>query len=143
MFKSEHKKLTFAEDQVLGKGFCLGYAKYCENIEVKNALLSVKSYRRSLKNVGMSDHELINIKKDYWEDLILYSKYLTLISFYSVVALPGLVFNIPVGFLMRYLAEKERIKCLKASSVKVLGKDVVTSYKLILGFVILPIYWAV
>jgi len=37
------------------------------------------------------------------------------------------------------MGERERIKCLKASKVKVLGKDVVASYKVICAMAILPL----
>lgn len=43
-------------------------------------------------------------------------------------ALPGLILNGPVGYVLTKLSEKERIKCLKASGVKVKGNDVVASY---------------
>lgn len=60
-----------------------------------------------------------------------------------IISFPGLVLYTPLGIIMNYLAEKERIKCLKASNVKVLGNDVVTSYKMVIGFILMPIYWTI
>jgi len=41
--------------------------------------------------------------------------------------------------LIAYLAEKERIKCLKGSKVKMYGNDVVGSYKIILSTFLMPL----
>jgi hypothetical protein len=42
--------------------------------------------------------------------------------------------------LIVYLSEKERIKCLKASKVKIRGNDVVGSYKITASFLLFPIF---
>lgn len=45
----------------------------------------------------------------------------------------------PTTTLIAYQAEKERIKCLKASDVKVRGNDVVGSYKILLSMIYFPL----
>ncbi len=45
--------------------------------------------------------------------------------------------------LIAYLAEKERIKCVKGSKVKLFGNDVVGSYKILLASVLMPITCAI
>lgn len=45
----------------------------------------------------------------------------------------------PTTTLIAYLAEKERIKCLKGSKVKHYGNDVVGSYKILLSTYLLPL----
>jgi glycerol-3-phosphate O-acyltransferase/dihydroxyacetone phosphate acyltransferase len=45
----------------------------------------------------------------------------------------------PTTTLIAYQAEKERIRCLKASNVKVKGNDVVGSYKILLSMIYFPI----
>ena len=45
----------------------------------------------------------------------------------------------PTTSLIVYLAEKERIKCLKGSSVKKFGNDVVGSYKIFLCTLLMPL----
>jgi hypothetical protein len=46
----------------------------------------------------------------------------------------------PMTSLIVYLSEKERIKCLKASKVKIRGNDVVGSYKIKLSVILFPIF---
>jgi hypothetical protein len=49
----------------------------------------------------------------------------------------------PTTSLIAYLSEKERIKCLKGSSVKMFGTDVVGSYKILLGTCLMPLTCAI
>lgn len=44
----------------------------------------------------------------------------------------------PTTGLVSYLAEKERIKCQKSSTVKEYARDVVSSYKILLSMFLLP-----
>lgn len=44
----------------------------------------------------------------------------------------------PTTTLITYLAEKERIKCLKGSKVKRFGNDVISSYKVLLSIFMFP-----
>lgn len=45
----------------------------------------------------------------------------------------------PTTFLVAHLAEKERIRCLKGSKVKLYGNDVVGSYKILLASFMFPL----
>ena len=103
----------------------------------------INLYRKSVKKIGMNDHQISIIENNFLYDFFEALKFLILIVMYFTVSFPGLVLYTPLGVAMNYLAEKERIKCLKASNVKILGNDVVTSYKMVLGFVFMPVYWTI
>lgn len=45
----------------------------------------------------------------------------------------------PTTTLIAYQAERERIKCVKKSEVKIRGNDVVGSYKILLSMIYFPI----
>lgn len=56
-----------------------------------------------------------------------------------VFALPGFIMSAPIAILLNTLTERERKKALANSKVKVQGKDVVASYKILTSFVLVPI----
>jgi glycerol-3-phosphate O-acyltransferase/dihydroxyacetone phosphate acyltransferase len=60
-----------------------------------------------------------------------------------ILSLPGLILNMPIGGIAKYLGRKEAEKALKGSNVKVEGKDVIASYKIIVGFVLVPVTYAI
>lgn len=45
----------------------------------------------------------------------------------------------PTTTIITVMAEKERLRCLKGSKVKLFGNDVVGSYKIMIGSVLLPL----
>lgn len=47
--------------------------------------------------------------------------------------------TIPITILLNFLAEKERKKALAGSKVKISGKDVVASYKVLASIIIVPL----
>jgi glycerol-3-phosphate O-acyltransferase/dihydroxyacetone phosphate acyltransferase len=49
------------------------------------------------------------------------------------LALPGSLLNLPIGLYARYSASKHAEEALKKSEVKLTGKDVIASKKVILG----------
>ena len=54
-------------------------------------------------------------------------------------ALPGVLLGGPFALLLQYLSEKERVKALAGSKVKISANDVVASYKIVCAFVVFPI----
>ena len=70
---------------------------------------------------------------------LIYSLFVCLCS--MIFAGPGLVLSMPVIIGLRMLGEKERKKALKSSTVKILGKDVVSSYKIMSALVVIPSVW--
>ena len=56
-----------------------------------------------------------------------------------IQALPGIILMGPTTSLIAYQAQKERLRCLKNSDVKVRGNDVVGSYKILLSMIYFPI----
>jgi len=57
--------------------------------------------------------------------------------------LPGFIINAPVPFFAKYLALKEAHKALKSSDVKIEGRDVIATYKLLVSLVLVPLIYFV
>jgi len=56
-----------------------------------------------------------------------------------IFVLPGLLTLAPMGILNKILAEKERVRALKKSSVKVVGADVMGSTKILTSLILFPL----
>eukprot|EP00760_Papus_ankaliazontas_P015384 PhM_4_TR16493/c0_g1_i1/m.21353/K13507/GAT; glycerol-3-phosphate O-acyltransferase / dihydroxyacetone phosphate acyltransferase len=53
--------------------------------------------------------------------------------------MPFIVIGLPIGYIARELAERHAESAKAASKVKLFGKDVKATYKLIIGFVLFPV----
>lgn len=91
-----------------------------------------------LKKLGIEDYQIRTFKKNMLLDLLKLSKALGRSIFSFILAIPGLIMTIPLGLLVEILSERERLKALANSKVKILGKDVVASYKILSSFIIVP-----
>ena len=54
-------------------------------------------------------------------------------------ALPGYMMSFPIAVILDSLSERERKKALASSKVKLSGKDVVASYKVLASLIVVPI----
>ncbi len=62
-----------------------------------------------------------------------------MLIFSGVIALPGVLLLGPFVMVLEYLSENERKKALANSKVKITGKDVVASFKIMTSIIIFPL----
>ena len=58
----------------------------------------------------MNDYEMVHFEKSFFVDLFYTVKFMIVLIIVSIFSLPGVIINSPVGIVLKYLAEKERIK---------------------------------
>ncbi|EGR28402.1 hypothetical protein IMG5_176340, partial [Ichthyophthirius multifiliis] len=139
IYLHDAKNISPKEKLRLNRTFAQAYTCRIESQQAKNILEKIIKYDSMLKSLGTSDYQVKTFsqkfKVDFASFFISFIKTLLSLGF----SLPALILNSPIALLMRYLSEKERIKVLKQICIlKVLGKDVVASYKVLSAFVILP-----
>lgn len=148
IYVPEKHKSTAKEELDLNRYLASGFQKHSNFPGVVNLMSEIKNYRTLLKRMGIEDYQVLKAQRRPWRDSIslLHSILktlgcLTFVFDYAIFpkALPGLLLNLPLALLLRYYSESERRKALKNSKVKVLGKDVVASYKMLASLIIMPI----
>jgi glycerol-3-phosphate O-acyltransferase/dihydroxyacetone phosphate acyltransferase len=61
-----------------------------------------------------------------------------------IIALPGFLINIPATLVVKWVSLWEAKKAKQASNVKIAGRDVIASYKILIAVVLIPlvhIWW--
>ncbi|CAM9722364.1 unnamed protein product [Scytosiphon promiscuus] len=99
----------------------------------------LESYRQTLGTLGMRDYQVRTLDKPN----PLKATY-TVIHMFVVLLLasvPSFVLNLPVGIVARTTALKERKKALAGSVVKIAGRDVMLSKKIMISIVMVPLLW--
>jgi len=139
------KTLNLTADQYLKliRRFTQGYLRLADHPEVKAITGKIEYYNSQLQKFGLEDYQISDgeLGKSIGSIFILGIRilYLTVIVLCS---LPGIVFNIPVMAIAKYLSLKEAKKAKQGSDVKIEGKDVIASYKVLVGLVLFPTaYW--
>ncbi len=97
-------------------------------------------YKSSLAGLGLSDAQLHTAKFNRAMLLFWLLLRLTQLLVCVTIMLPQLVMFVPVGMIVRRIAMRKAAEAVKASSVKVKGLDVVATWKLLAGAVLVPLF---
>ncbi|CAK74407.1 unnamed protein product (macronuclear) [Paramecium tetraurelia] len=123
----------------LTKRFLQAFYKLKEHPEVNQVLTEIKLYNYKLKALGVRDWEVMRMQKRIYLDLqiIGFNIFMTILCL--LFAFPGYIMTIPITIILNMYAEKERKSALAGSKVKISGKDVVASFKVLASIIIVPI----
>lgn len=94
-----------------------------------------------LNNFGIQDNGAKIARFRLIEQIFRWLKNLVFFVISMLFSLPGLIITSWLACLIREKAEKSRKQALAKSSVKVTGKDVVSSYKIKYAMVTWPLLW--
>lgn len=135
------KERDFTEEEIneLYKRFFKGYSHIKNEPDVKSLFDEVYNYGGQLKSLGITDSQVfeVNFKTYQIVKKILISTFRLVMSL--IFVLPGIITLLPLGYVNRILAEKERERALKKSTVKIVGADVMASKKILTSFILYPL----
>eukprot|EP00842_Homolaphlyctis_polyrhiza_P007111 jgi/Hompol1/98/HPOL_005224-RA len=135
LYTPANKKLDMDQALALSRNFAEAFLKVRDDPRVKEFVEMLVDYNRLLKYYGVQDHQVknTNIESQRALGLIIYR--LAEITILFLLALPAYVSWLPRGiFALLPLA-------LAGSSVKIAGKDVVTTWKLMTAAIVVPVLW--
>ena len=100
-------------------------------------------YRKRLKELGITDSRVAHAKKE--KDVIqravllgMIVKRCLLLFVYVLASIPALILATPVVILTRYISTQKARAAVIASSVKLTGRDVVATWKLMTRYISTP-----
>ncbi|KAH9048128.1 glycerol-3-phosphate O-acyltransferase [Lactarius hengduanensis] len=137
--------LTLGQVVELNKRFLHGYNVYKDDPRLQALLSNVLKYNRLLRDLGLRDHQVPRAKtskRASWKTLGLLLYRVGLLSVWSTFALPGVILNGPIFLTASILSEKKAKEALAASVVKIHGRDVVASWKVLISLGITPVLYS-
>jgi len=99
----------------------------------------VVDYMTTLKRLGLRDHQVRQIR--WWGVGDFIGRAFYLACMLGLGAIPNVLFNFPVSFIVQRWATAEQAKALKGSTVKLAARDVLMSYKIIFVFGVVPVLY--
>jgi len=144
LYQPKNANLSADEYLELNRRFAEGYVKMKDHPTIKYLELQLGNYNAELQKYGLKDYQVreIELEDTYFKYIIAVVRiiYMTVLL---VTSFPGLLLNFPIGALAKNLSTKEAVASKLKSDVKIEGKDVIASYKMLVGVVIVPIVWTV
>lgn len=143
MAPSAHAHLTLGQVVDLNRRFILGYLRFQDDRRVQRFKASVLAYNRRLTDLGLRDHQVEVAQQANWSvaGLLMYRVILLLV--WGSLALPGFILNVPIFVVARIISHRKAQEALAASQVKLQGRDVLATWKVLVSLGMAPILYAV
>ncbi|KAI8881524.1 hypothetical protein K501DRAFT_324464 [Backusella circina FSU 941] len=138
LYKPAHKKLHLSQVVDLNRRFLIGYNIFKDDPKVIDLQEKVKAYNQLLKYHGIRDHQVSKTDNNNTRLLLLLMKRLFVLTILLLWAFPGGILNLPVVIVAKVISQKKAKAALKSSTVKIAGRDVLATWKLLVGLVLIP-----
>ncbi|KAF8582673.1 glycerol-3-phosphate O-acyltransferase [Ramaria rubella] len=142
LYKTPGQHLTLGQVVELNKRFIEGYMHFQHEPRVQRLRESVIKYNRRVRDLGLRDHQVPRAKRADWKTLSLLLYRTGLLSVWTVLALPGVVLNGPIFLLASVISRRKAKEALAASDVKIAGRDVLATWKILISLGVTPFLYA-
>lgn len=126
----------------LNRRLVKGYAHFKDDPRIVNLRNAVASYNKQLRIVGIRDHQVAYAKFSFLQVIAMLVYRLGKLALLTIGTLPGLLLFTPVFIATKYLSMKKSKEALAASSVKLQGRDVMATWKLLIALAFAPAVYA-
>ncbi|CAO3634555.1 unnamed protein product [Mucor hiemalis] len=143
LYKPAHRKLHLSQVVDLNRRFLIGYNLFKDDPKVIELQQRVMAYNQLLKYHGIKDHQVSKTNNNNSTRMLwLLIKRIFILTILGLWAFPGAILNLPVVIVAKVISQRKAQAALKGSSVKIAGRDVLATWKLLVGLVLLPTLYA-
>lgn len=143
LYNPKGKKLPLPAVIELNRRLAQGYEKYKDEEKTKQVVASVKAYNKQLMYLNIRDHQVQNArtKMPWWRMLALLFYRLGKLALLLIGVLPGLILFAPVFVATKLYSKKKAREALAGSSVKIQGRDVMATWKILVAMFFAPVLY--
>ena len=143
LYKPAHRRLPLPQVVELNRRFVEGFNHFKDDPRVIKLRDDVLVYNRRLRDLGIRDHQVQNARYDPLNvlgKLIFRSVKVTILG---LGALPGVILFGPVFIATKVISHRKAKQALKASTVKLRGRDVLATWKFLVALGLVPLLYFV
>ncbi|SPQ27010.1 64fd3533-9d87-4bd5-b3f9-bc5eb33b0371 [Thermothielavioides terrestris] len=141
LYNPTGKKLPLPIVVELNRRLAMGYERYKTDERIIKLKQSVAEYNKQLRYLNLRDHQ-VEYGRMAWPTVVLTFIYrLGKLLVLSAGVLPGLVLFAPVFIATKYISVQKAKTALAGSSVKIQGRDVMATWKLLVAMAFAPILY--
>ncbi len=126
----------------LNRRLVKGYTQHKDDPRIVNLKKSVNEYNKQLWLLGVRDHQVEYAKFSIPKVVFTLIYRLGKLGVLTIGTLPGLVLFAPVFICSKLISIKKSREALAASTVKLQGRDVMATWKLLVALAFAPILYA-
>jgi glycerol-3-phosphate O-acyltransferase/dihydroxyacetone phosphate acyltransferase len=142
LYNARGKKLPLPMIVELNRRLVKGYTHFKDDPRIVKLKTSVVDYNKQLRLLGIRDHqvEYANFSILQVVGTLIYR--LSKLTVMAVGTLPGLILFAPVFVATKTISRKKSQEALAASTVKLQGRDVMATWKLLVALALAPAVYA-
>lgn len=141
LYKSPSQHLTLGQVVELNRRLLEGYTRFKDEPRVQKLREDVLKYNRLVRDLGLRDHQVPKAQIASWKTLSLLGYRLALLVLWTIFALPGTILNGPMFILASLISRKKAKEALAASRVKIAGRDVLATWKILIALGVTPVLY--
>lgn len=141
LYNPTGKKLPLPVVVELNRRLALGYERYKDDERIVKLKESVAKYNRQLRYLNIRDHQVEYGKMSWFTVVFTFVYRLIKLLILSAGVLPGLILFAPVFIATKYISHQKAKIALAGSTVKIQGKDVIATWKLLVSMAFAPILY--
>ncbi|KAL8649369.1 MAG: hypothetical protein Q9226_005601, partial [Calogaya cf. arnoldii] len=141
LYNPTGKKLPLPMVVELNRRLVKGYTHYKDDSRILNLKKSVNAYNKQLWLLGVRDHQVEYAKFSISKVIFMLIYRLGKLSVMAIGTLPGLVLFAPVFIATKIISIKKSREALAASTVKLEGRDVIATWKLLVAMGFAPLLY--
>jgi glycerol-3-phosphate O-acyltransferase/dihydroxyacetone phosphate acyltransferase len=143
LYRPPGQNLTLGQIVELNKRFIVGYEVYKDDPRIQKLEQGVRDYNTLLRYLGLKDHQVDSVGRPRWRSFFLLCYRLSLLSVWGILALPGVILNAPIFIAAKIISHKKAKEALAASSVKIAGRDVLATWKVLVALAGAPALYGI
>ncbi|MCJ1274906.1 hypothetical protein MMC21_002704 [Puttea exsequens] len=142
LYNPTGKKLPLPMVVELNRRLVKGYAQYKDDPRISQLKKNVMAYNKKLWLLGVRDHQVEYAKFSIIKVVFTLIYRLGKLAIMAIGTLPGLVLFAPVFIATKIISIKKSREALAASTVKLQGRDVMATWKLLVAMAFAPTLYA-
>ncbi|KAI1177979.1 acyltransferase [Nemania sp. FL0916] len=132
------KKLPLPMVVELNRRLAIGFSKYKDDPRIVEVMGNLRDYNKQLQYLNIKDHQLSYAKMTLPRVIFTFIYRVAKIIVLSIGVIPGLVLFAPVFVATKYISHQKAKEALAGSSVKIQGRDVMATWKLLVAMAFAP-----
>ncbi|MCJ1354234.1 MAG: hypothetical protein MMC33_004221 [Icmadophila ericetorum] len=142
LYNPTGKKLPLPLVVELNRRLVKGYTHYKDDPRIIGLKKAVNDYNKQLWRIGLRDHQVEYAKFSVAKVVFTLTYRLGKLAIMSIGTLPGLVLFAPVFAASKIISIRKSREALAASTVKLQGRDVMATWKLLVAMAFAPMLYA-
>ncbi|KAE8132344.1 hypothetical protein BDV38DRAFT_212670 [Aspergillus pseudotamarii] len=142
LYNTKGKKLPLPMVVELNRRLVKGYTHFKDDPRIVHLRKSIAEYNRELRLLGIRDHQVGYARFSFIKVIFTLISRLLKLSLLTIGTLPGLLLFTPVFITTKVISKQKSQEALAASTVKLQGRDVMATWKLLVALAFAPALYA-